>query len=218
MDKYYMSFSKEQLRTMEMALELFSRLNIGQIWAVCEAVKHKGANKEIGYYQLSRAIEAMVKPIMFPDLHQDASYGICAEDTPIEAKRAWNIQQVIRQFLSWENMGKHPQFDEREWRGDDSMMGVNFDDPFNTIGEELPTINSWIPVDEHLPKINLVNGMWEIVEVIVKRSGTRTCVMGAHFSNFGGDNTMPLTGERPVFFCDESHLEDVTHWMPMPQE
>jgi hypothetical protein len=195
---------------MEMALECFSRLNLGQIWAVCEAVRHEGANKEIHYYQLSRTIEAMIKPIMFPDLQPNESYGICADNTPIEAKRAWNIQQVIRQFLSWENMGKHPQFDEREWRGEDSMMGVNFDDPLNTIGEELPTINSWIPVDEHLPKIKLVSGAWEIVEVIVKRSNNvRTCVMGAHFSNFS---------ERPVFFNDESNLEDVTHWMPMPNE
>jgi hypothetical protein len=49
---------------------------------------------------------------------------------PTECQVAWDAYQWLRREISWQDRGMDWRKDKREWNGPDSMMGVNYDEPF----------------------------------------------------------------------------------------
>ena len=125
-----LKLNDKQASVVSRALDIYSRLLMGQI----DNVLHEFPNLS---YDERRHLHKIVRQYVFSELDESAYYGICSEQTDEKAKVAWDVQQVIRQALSWDSLGKDPKKDRRDWN---EMMGVSFDDPFVTSLEPLAEI------------------------------------------------------------------------------
>lgn len=75
----------EQAYLMELCLEAMSRASLGQLTNFTEALEQiRGKLFEVkcpdgevrSFYSLSKYIEEMIKPVLFPELSSNASYGV----------------------------------------------------------------------------------------------------------------------------------------------
>ena len=127
--KYSCEFSSEQLRTIIYALDLFSRIKMGQI----EEVAHiANCHDYKSRYELEESLKEL-KHLL--GLKRHAHLGIYHEDCGIEAHRAWDIQQTLRRYQAWDEC---PQ----------GGCTVDFDPVLPALKEALPTIKR---VDETDP-------------------------------------------------------------------
>ena len=122
--------SDTQVSVIQKALEMYSRLLMGQISTVLEAFPDLSWDDR-------QQIHKFARQYIFKELDSpNAFYSICNGDKIGEnAQVAWDIQQVVRQAVSWHRAGKKLGVDKRDWG--DSMWGVNFDDPSQTGSEPL---------------------------------------------------------------------------------
>jgi len=108
--KYKLEITDDHAQVLCAALEMYSRVQMGQFWAMADPWFCQENHRE-----LYDALDAL-KPIIFPDLQHNAYHGIHSPKVDSKAQMAWDIQQVIRHRLSWD---KTPE----------GGMGVNFHDP-----------------------------------------------------------------------------------------
>jgi len=130
--KYKMELNGRQAKIIEMALELYARMLIGQMnFPIQDLFMSRLIEKDIDPQKLGSELEK-VRQRIFPEFPPNASYGICGPDTDDRAQIAWDIQQVLRNRLSWDRVCNP--------KGDRWKMGlttVNFDDPMKTSEEPL---------------------------------------------------------------------------------
>lgn len=118
------TLNETQARVIMEALELFARINIGQIDAISTVFlfRKKWDWDQFHYY------ENGLKRVLFPQLTTNESYGIYSSEAGERAQVAWDIHQVIRHDLSW---FLHPG----------GGMTVNFHEPMKTSKHPLPKVN-----------------------------------------------------------------------------
>jgi len=130
MTEYKLTITSEQARVLRNACELYTRVQMGQFWAVAEIFHDRG-----NYWELKEAAEKL-KPLVFPDLPANAYHGICSDKTPEAAKISYDIQCVLRHRQSWDKLDA--EADELDKR----PFGVNYDTPLHTAKHPLPKINN----------------------------------------------------------------------------
>lgn len=120
MDEYVIKCNKEQLETIMKACEFMSRVQAGQIEEVSCVLGHFADRGQI------RDMLIPVKHLMGLDPH--ASHGIRSSDIPDSSRVLWDVYQVIRNRLAYDdNPGVTP-----ENRFDMGKITVNFDEPLRT--------------------------------------------------------------------------------------
>lgn len=132
---YELILSKEQLHAVSSALEIVSRLKIGQWGMAVETCKDKEGNY-IYDWDVAQQIENIIKPIM--GLERNQSWGVGRfEDADI----LWDIHQVLRHRLSWDYaIEKGYVENEQEHRNWSKMLGVTYDEPMKFSKQPLPLI------------------------------------------------------------------------------
>lgn len=125
-----LEITDRQAEVLMRALDVYSRFLMGQI-STCLDEFHDLS------YDDKQTIHLYARQFIFKELDSPyAFYSICnREKVDEKAQIAWDIQQVVRQAVSWHRAGKKLGVDERDWG--DGMFGVSFDDPFQTSDEPL---------------------------------------------------------------------------------
>jgi len=118
--KLTLELNTKQLGVLQAALDLYSRTHMGQYTDLPNSKNE---------FTTSHEDEQVIKSILFPELHANGYYGIHSDKISDSARVAWDLQQVIRYQWSWLRMGKIPGKDQRDWHGENSMMGVSYDEP-----------------------------------------------------------------------------------------
>jgi len=101
--KVQLTMSENQARTIISALDLYSRLGIGQVDRVKEVLdrdfgRWKGDSNDI------KLLLRKIKDYYFPEFKGGNGYfGIFQESCPEESKISWDLIQVIRYALAWHN-------------------------------------------------------------------------------------------------------------------
>lgn len=124
--QWTLTADERQFRIIVKALNLFSRLLMGQIeeldnffrWESC------GNNLRVdpnNYEAITQLVEAL-KPLIFPELPIKGSYGIHSPEISDESKIAFDLIQVIRHRLAWDAAGNPSK---RRWP---DMMQVDYDE------------------------------------------------------------------------------------------
>lgn len=98
---YKLGMSEKQARVINSALDVYSRLLCGQIEELGVLFMDKIMKSDINREELRNAC-AIMKKVIFPDLHPYAEYGIYSEEAPEKSKIAYDLFQVIRNYLAWD--------------------------------------------------------------------------------------------------------------------
>lgn len=123
------ALSTSELSALRAACELHARLAIGQGWVV---PGYLGCPETATDAAL--AFDARFRQLFFPELRGDAYYGINSQLVHDNARVAWDVQQVLRQHLAFDALGKVVGRDKRDVR---TMKGPDFDDPLQRSRLEL---------------------------------------------------------------------------------
>jgi hypothetical protein len=146
MSDYTLTLTQRQLETLMEALDVYSRLGIGQ-WRgafECLPLRQKESGFDWSDWQgfldtVGRELSQFTKHGV--DGHR-SSLGIYGSETPETAQIAWDLYQVVRHRLSWEwavKQGKVPSLDSpRDWR---EMIGVNYDEPMLVSSQPLAKLD-----------------------------------------------------------------------------
>jgi hypothetical protein len=130
MKTYELVLNKQQAIVISKALELLSRIHMGQFSEI-RNLFIKSINM-----QEALEIEKIIKEKIYPNLGGTGHYGITSKEINEDARVAWDIQQEIRYKISWnENPNENPN----------GGFGVNFDEPL------------WTSKSEHRPKLKINN-------------------------------------------------------------
>ena len=120
---YQLTVTKDQAKVMQQALDLYTRILMGQLHMVPETVAREyGTFPE--YEQLERTM-AELKDMLFPGKPGQAAFGIGSPELADKAKISVDILDVIRHRIAW---------DENPEGG----LGVNFHSPMHWGTERLP--------------------------------------------------------------------------------
>ena len=121
--KYVLRLNSDQAHVLSRACEFYARMHIGQLNEIRWDLSISRGNCNIDYDLVDYAIN-ILRHQLFPDLvHPGASLSIW--DNNPTAEHAWNIYQVIRYALAWQ---EHPE----------GGITVNFHDPMQLGKEPLP--------------------------------------------------------------------------------
>jgi hypothetical protein len=120
--------SDKQAGVIMKALEVYSRMLMGQISTILEEFPDLSWDDR-------QYIHNIARQHIFKELdNSHAFYSISSDKINPKAQIAWDIQQVVRQAVSWHRAGKKLGEDKRDWS---EMLGVDFDDPFPSNSEPL---------------------------------------------------------------------------------
>lgn len=132
--KYRLELDEQQAQLVIQALDLGTRLHMGQTNIVGEYLQGcspRNANHEI----VDSALELLRRECF--GFTRNESFGITSEKISDDARAMWDIHQVLRHRLSWDRAG-NPE--TRDWK---TMMGVNYDEPRRSSHSvELPKIET----------------------------------------------------------------------------
>lgn len=90
--------SEKQRHVLIVALDTYSRLKMGQLWAVAEAVqdcKTRTGEPLPDYWDIRETHTGPLTKALF-DYPANASHGICSNLVPDTAKIAYDLQCVLR--------------------------------------------------------------------------------------------------------------------------
>ncbi|MCU0666896.1 MAG: hypothetical protein MUF05_07375 [Candidatus Omnitrophica bacterium] len=106
----------EQAYLIELCLDTMSRATAGQLTRIVEAMEQiKGKSFEVkcpdgevrSFYSLGSYIEEMIKPILFPELSPNASYGV-GQKAIGKAQILYEMVKVLQNYRAEkENHSKH---------------------------------------------------------------------------------------------------------------
>lgn len=119
--------STNQLKTLNEALDIITRLYSGQVDELNKIAEH----------QIDKETLDQLKKRMFPCLKNNSFHGITSLDINYKAKVLYDIHQVIRHYLSWKDQSNTPE--NRDWV---KQLKVDFDEPLKTSDEPLAKIRS----------------------------------------------------------------------------
>jgi hypothetical protein len=130
MNAYDLRITDKQASLLVDALDLYSRVLMGQLEEVASLHKWKhcmGPDFDIErIHKLEDSLRGLKTLLGHPP---NGSAGIGSREVHDDARKAYDMQQVIRYISSWAGEGKDPEQDERNWN---KMSGVNFDEPRKT--------------------------------------------------------------------------------------
>jgi hypothetical protein len=129
--KYILHLTENQARVIVKALDLYSRIGMGQLGEIAYVLMNyskSSSDNEIQdradrFHVLRERLDIISQSWMGRSGH----YGISSEKISDVFRIAWDIQQVVRHRLAW----------DRNPKGD---ITVDFDDPLKYSSEQLPTI------------------------------------------------------------------------------
>ena len=125
--KITLEINEKQANTILKALDLYSRLQSGQISELSCPFSSPFKEKIL---ESNSSIEKEIKNIkkkLFPELSLNESYGIFSKEIPEEAKIAYDILQVVRNKIAWT---KTPH----------GGITVDFDTPLKSSKEDFPKV------------------------------------------------------------------------------
>lgn len=135
---YSLKLNERQLGVLQNALELFSRIGMGQFSQVKWTLLMSSSNAEHKMsVEQSNLLEDMLTQAQIcytPERHPGAYWSISSKEIGDCFRVAWDIQQVVRHRLSWDRL-------KRE-KGPNAKRGitVDFDEPIKYGAEPLPEI------------------------------------------------------------------------------
>jgi hypothetical protein len=144
---YKLEITEEQAQIIQKSLDLYSRVLIGQFEEVVNVVKWDADGwkdfdgNKIPFeniHAFGDQIRNLKERLM--SMPSNGSHGIHSPHVDDKARKAWDIQKVIRHKLAWDREGKDPSKDSR----DSTMFGVSFDAPDVSSHDKnykLPTIS-----------------------------------------------------------------------------
>lgn len=137
---YQITLNEEQARITMLALEIYSRIGMGQLQTITEHpdVFSRVRQQPRVQSETVRVELQQIKRVIFPELDPVGMYHSISSPEISDSNRvAYEILQVIRHRLSWDAAGNAPT------RTSD-MIGVIYDAPRKTSKQPLPTI---VPVE-----------------------------------------------------------------------
>ena len=136
--EYTIKVNVDQARIIARALDLFSRIGIGQIEMVVEeAHKMSHAKIEAPYAEIEEIVDKL-KLALF-GMPINASHSICSDKVDVAYREAYDILQVIRHRLAWD---KNPN---------GNKMSIDFDKPTKWVSDYPPVeINRVSHLTDHL--------------------------------------------------------------------
>ena len=99
-DEVTLKLDEKQASAVSFACELTARLLIGQTDQLNRIISPK-------LLPLSREDEAIIKKILFPELSVSSSYGIHSPEISDNARKMFDIHQVLRHYLTLEYCKKN---------------------------------------------------------------------------------------------------------------
>lgn len=139
---YRIDLTPEQARVLSQALEVFARLGIGQFRDALRflPLDRTQGSPPSGWSHTLDEIGQMLAPFMVHWVDGwSRSLGIASQDTDEGAKIAWDLYQVVRHRIAWDDAVADgtTHGDKRKWP---EMMGVQYDEPLKCSGQPLAII------------------------------------------------------------------------------
>lgn len=125
MSKYNLTINEQQAKVIADALELYSRVGMGQLEAVAD---HPDIQKRV--YKSSTLTFPDARDLFKPakqtifGYSENGSYGITNFEINDCNRVAYDMVKVIMHRLSWDHAGNPP---ERDWK---TMLGWHYDTPY----------------------------------------------------------------------------------------
>lgn len=122
MRKYQLTINENQAKILVRVLDFYSRIGMGQFWSLLDRF-------DIEKNDLLEKSSWELRAELFPRLgtHPGSAWGIHSKEIDDDNRVCWDLQQVIRHRVSWDN----------EPNGG---ITVNFDNPMKSSKEPLPEI------------------------------------------------------------------------------
>jgi len=140
---YQVTLTKNQAQVLMVATEVLARLGIGQFR---DALRHLPLSEYSppGWHEALDTIGCILSQFTKDNVDgYRSSLGIHNSKTGEDSKIAWDLYQVLRHHLSWEDAvaeGKVESMNgRRNW---DTMMTVNYDEPMVSSLEPLAKIET----------------------------------------------------------------------------
>lgn len=137
---YQITISEKQAGIIQTALELYSRIHMGQFDVIVDQLLGYRKIRELSWEAIQELRDGMraLEPV-FTGLSPHAYYGIHSDMVSDNARVAWDLQQVVRNRLAWDN---DPAPDVKDRWKDSRRFGVQYDDPMQSSEvERLATIS-----------------------------------------------------------------------------
>jgi hypothetical protein len=140
--EYNLTLNADQARVIQMALELYSRVGAGQLGFLMEhpEIQKRTRAARLSVTELQVAIDG-IKGAIYADMAPGQYYGIHSRELLDDTRSAWDLQQVIRHRMAWDQAGNP------EKRDFNTMFQVFFDDPMAASKQPLARIAK---VDGHV--------------------------------------------------------------------
>lgn len=119
-----LELNDEQLKIIDRACELFSRIYMGQLEEVAWLFNCSSHSQQ-QYIELKESLTRL--NFIITGMPNQSHFGIANENVPDIARCAYDIHQVIRHYLAWK---ENPQ----------GGFGVSFDSPSQYAKQALPKI------------------------------------------------------------------------------
>jgi hypothetical protein len=124
--KYVLHLTEKQAQVIVNALDLYSRIGMGQLKEVAHILR-LNPNSSDNTSDILNDIYNELIDLSKLWIGGSGYYGIFSDKISDVFRTAWDIQQVIRHRLAWD-------------RNPEGGIFVNFDKPINTSKEEFPKI------------------------------------------------------------------------------
>ena len=141
MSQYQLTLNDEHVQMLLRALDVYSRIGCGQLNRILELFLGDPRRRECSSIQ--REALFRFKQQLLP-LEGDASYSICSPEVPVDYRLAWDVLQVVRHHVAWEEQPAGGLF-------------VQFDSPMNTSGAPFCTIET-VDSDQAATNVPSVEG------------------------------------------------------------
>jgi hypothetical protein len=137
MKTYTLTITEAQAQTIQVACELLSRIQGGQ---VCEVFEHLPLRKSVDwnvYHEIKDELTKRMPEILKDGINGwNSHFGVGHPDLPKSHDISWDLYQVVRHQLSWDYAIEQGWVDDyqspRKW---DKMLGVSYDEPMK-FGDE----------------------------------------------------------------------------------
>ena len=124
---YRLAITEKQARLIVDALDLYSRIGMGQLQEVAFVLRSNSFEDTIDFGILDKVTELLRKASSYWMNGSGGYHGIYSDKINDNFRVAWDLQQVIRYRLAWD-------------RNPEGGIQVHFDEPMKTSLEELAVI------------------------------------------------------------------------------
>jgi hypothetical protein len=127
MTQYRLTLNDDQVQMLLRALDVYSRVGCGQFQRILEMFQSDPRRREDSCVQWEILFGLFKQQLL--QLEGNSNYSICSPEVPVDYRLAWDMLQVVRHHVSWE---QQPEGGSQVW----------FDEPMNTSGLPFCTIET----------------------------------------------------------------------------